>query len=144
MTLGPGPSPSRARAVHMAAGVADAALVVLLGVAAAWLLGVDRAAALAVATLVYYPVCTGWFGRGLVQMWLHTAAPLPRVRAARAGAFEAVAAREQAQPDADTYAAGVERDRRTGIDRRRVPRVAREPEPAPMADLFTLRKGSAA
>jgi hypothetical protein len=147
MTLGPGPSPARAHGMRMGAALADAALVAVVGVAASWLLGVDLSTALAVAALVYYPICTGWFGRGMVQMWLQTAAPQPRVRASRAGVLAATVAREESRTDAhDGYAAGVERDRRTGIDRRRVPRVAREPEsePAAIADLFRVRKGSAA
>jgi transcriptional regulator with XRE-family HTH domain len=148
MTLATVQSPLRMRAMRMVAGLGDAALVVLIGLIAAWSLGVDRTIAVAVAGLVYYPLTTGWLGRSLVVSLLqHDRLTINRAwRAAPRDAEHArVTLTVAAEPvRAERSTTGLQRDRRTGKDRRRVPRLIHEPEPAPIANVFGLRKGSAA
>lgn len=150
MTLATVHRPGRARVMRLVAGLADAGLVVLLGLTAAWWLAVDRSLALAVTGLLYYPLTTGWLGRGLVLSLLHDdrmtvnrawrAARQP-VESARA-TMTVVA--EPAREERRTATAAFQRDRRTGADRRRTPRLIHDAEPAPIANVFSLRKGSAA
>ena len=148
MTLATVHSPVRARVMRVAGGLGDSALVVVLGLVAAWFLDVDRALAVAATGLVYYPLTTGVLGRGLVVSWLH------HDRMAISRAWRATS-RSAEQPRVmltvvaepvreEPRAADLQRDRRTGKDRRRVPRLIHEAEPAPIANVFGLRKGSAA
>ena len=148
MTLATVHSPVRVRVMRLAAGLADSGLVVLLGLAAAWCLAVDRFVAVAVAGLLYYPLTMGWLGRGLALSFLYddrmtlrharraARRPVEQARATMTVAPEP--AREKRRP------ARLQRDRRTGVDRRRAPRLLHEPEPAAIANVFGLRKGSAA
>jgi transcriptional regulator with XRE-family HTH domain len=148
MTLAPVRSPMRLPVRRIVAGLADAGVVVLLGVVAAWSLAVDRSTAIAIAGLLYYPLTTGWLGRGLALLWLQDDhmtinrawRTAPRRAEEISGALPAAAqpAREESR------AAAFQRDRRTGVDRRRAPRMIHEAERAPMANVFGLRKGSAA
>jgi transcriptional regulator with XRE-family HTH domain len=150
MTLATVHSPLRMRVMRMVAGLGDAALVVVIGLIAAWCLGVDRAMTVVITGLVYYPLTTGWLGRSLVVSWLHhdrltidrawRAAPRD-VDVEHARVTLTVAA-EPVREERPTT--GLQRDRRMGKDRRRVPRLIHEPEPAPIANVFGLRKGSAA
>jgi hypothetical protein len=149
MTLEPMHPPVRERVMRrVAAGLADAALVVVLGLTVAWFLGVNRAMAVAVTGLVYYPLTTAWLGRGFALSLLRDdrstisrawrTAPRDVEHARVTLTVVAEPAREEPQT------AGLQRDRRTGKDRRRVPRLIHEPEPTPIANVFGLRKGSAA
>ena len=140
-------SPVRMRVIRGVAGLADAVLVVVVGVIAAWSLGVDRAMSVVVAGLVYYPLTTGWLGRSLALSLLHTdRATVNRGwRTASRGEHPRVTLTVAAEPAREERpAAGLQRDRRTGNDRRRVPRLIHGPEAAPIANVFGLRKGSAA
>ena len=142
MTLASVPSPARVRATRVAAGLADAGFVVLLGLATAWSLGADRSTVIAVAGILYYSLTTAWLGRSLAQAWLPDSRPAPRAWRIERRSARVDAAAESANEEA--RAAGVLRERRTGVDRRRVPRVAEEAETVPIDGLFGLRKGSAA
>lgn len=135
-------------AMRIVAGLADAAVVVLLGVVAAWLLGVAWSTGIAVTALLYYPVVTGLLGRSPVLSWLREPVTVSRawrtMRARKEPAGVMVQAASEPVPE-EGHAADLRRDRRTGVERRRAPRLAHEPEEAvPIPGVFGLRKGSAA
>jgi transcriptional regulator with XRE-family HTH domain len=142
MTLAPLPAPRRRHAIRVAAALAEAAVLVLVGIAIAWSVALDVAIVLAALGLLYYPLTSAWLGRSLAQWRLHEGQYTLRTWHAerRIASVEAMAetAREEWE------AAGLPRDRRTGVDRRRVPRVLHSADPAPIESLFGLRKGSAA
>lgn len=142
MTLASVVSPARVRATRIAAGLADAGFVVLLGLATAWFLAADRSTAIALAGLVYYPLTTGWLGRSLAQCWLPDFRPAPRAWRIERRTANVEAMAESALEE--WRVAGVTRERRTGVDRRRIPRLVEEADSAPIEGLFGLRKGSAA
>jgi transcriptional regulator with XRE-family HTH domain len=145
MTLATVPTPVQKLTMRrIVAGVADATFVVLLGLIAAWALAVDRSLAVAVTGLLYYPLTTGWLGRSL------TLSMLQRNRSTISDAWRtaprgiehrratlAVAA-EPTRDERPTTR--FQRDRRTGKDRRRVPRLIHEPEP--IANAFGMRKSA--
>ena len=148
MTLATVRSPIRLRGRRIAAGLADAGIVMSLGLAAAWWLAVDRSLAVAVAGLLYYPLTTGWLGRSLALSCLHddrmtiNRAWRTAPRRAEDASITVPAASEPVREE--RRAAGFQRDRRTGVERRRAPRLIHGSEPAPIAGVFGLRKGSAA
>jgi transcriptional regulator with XRE-family HTH domain len=144
MTLATVRSPMRLRVTRIVAGLAEAGVVVLLGLAAAWLLAVERPTAVAVVGLLYYPMMTGWLGRSAVLMWLHDPIAINRGWRTAPARQADVGAAVQAVSQRQSRGAGAQRDRRTGVDRRRAPRMVHEPETAPIAGVFGLRKGSAA
>ena len=142
MTLSSVASPARVRATRIAAALADAGFVILLGLATAWFLAADRSTAIALAGLVYYPLTTGWLGRSLAQSWLPDVRPMPRAWRIERRTANVEAMAESAREE--WRVAGVTRERRTGVDRRRIPRMVDESDTAPIEGLFGLRKGSAA
>ena len=148
MTLDPVHPPKRMRMVRIVAGLADAGVVVVLGLIAAWSLAIDPPLAIAVAGLLYYPLTTGWLGRSLaLSWWQGDGMTINRAwrTAPRRSADLRIAMPAATEPvRAEARVAGFQRDRRTGVDRRRAPRLIHEAEPAPMASVFGLRKGSAA
>jgi transcriptional regulator with XRE-family HTH domain len=148
MTLATVRPPKRMRVVRIVAGLADAGVVVLLGLIAAWSFAIDRPVAIAVAGLLYYPLTTGWLGRSLaLSWWQDDGMTINRAwrTAPRRSAEIRVAMPAAAEPvRAESRVNGFQRDRRTGVDRRHAPRLIHEAEPAPMANVFGLRKGSAA
>jgi hypothetical protein len=148
MTLATVHTPARMPVMRIAAGLGDAALVLVIGLVAGWWLGVEAAVTIAVTALVYYPLTTAVFGRSLVVSLLHhDRLTIDRAWRAAPRGFEharvtlAVAAEPVREERPNT---ALQRDRRTGKDRRRVPRLIHEPEPAAIANVFGLRKGSAA
>ncbi len=142
MTLAPEPSPRRRHVIRIAAAAAEATLVVLVGVATASAVAGDVATVLAVVGLVYYPITSAWLGRSLAQWWLQQGRQTLRTWDAERRSASVAAMAESAREEWE--AAGLPHDRRTGVDRRRIPRVLHSPDPAPMESLFGLRKGSAA
>jgi len=149
MTLATVRSPVRRRVTRIIAGLADAAIVVLLGVAAAWWLAVNHTTGVAAVGLLYYPLTTGLLGRSLAMSWVHEsraanrtwrAAPVRARVEQPAPTIQAVSepVREEGRP------AGFQRDRRTGVDRRRAGRLLHDADTAPITGVFGLRKGSAA
>lgn len=147
MTLATVHPPIHMRALRVAAGLADAALVVVVGLIAAWSLSADPAMSVVIAGLVYYPLTTGWLGHGLALSFLHNDRTTNRAWRTAPRTFEharatLTVAAEPAREERST--ASLQRDRRTGKERRRVPRLIHETEPAPIANVFGLRKGSAA
>jgi transcriptional regulator with XRE-family HTH domain len=145
MTLAIVRSPVRVRVLRVVAALADAGIVVLLGLAAAWWLAVDRSMAVAVTGLLYYPLTTGWLGRGLALSWLQddrltiNRAWRTAPRRAEDASVTTPAASESVRQE--RRVAGFLRDRRTGVDRRRAPRLIHEPEPAPIAGVFGSAQG---
>jgi transcriptional regulator with XRE-family HTH domain len=142
MTLAPLPAQRRRHAIRTAAALAEAAVVLVVGAAIAWAAAWDVATVLAVLGLVYYPVTSAWLGRSLAQAWLQEGRQTLRTWQAERRIANVEAMAESAREE--WAAAGLPRDRRTGVDRRRVPRVLHNADPAPLESLFGLRKGSAA
>jgi transcriptional regulator with XRE-family HTH domain len=139
--------PMRLRAMRSAAALAEAAIVALLGLVAGWVLGVTLGVGVAMTALLYYPLTSGWFGRSLVLSRLHDnrsaerawrTAPVRPVEATPATAAPSESVREEWR------AAGSQRDRRTGHDRRRATRLLHDADTSPIAGVFGMRKGSAA
>jgi transcriptional regulator with XRE-family HTH domain len=148
MTLATVRPPKRMRVVRIVAGLADAGVVVLLGLIAAWSLAIDRPVAIAVAGLLYYPLTTGWLGRSLALSWWQddgmTINRAWRTAPRRSADIRVVMPAATEPVRAESRVNGFQRDRRTGVDRRHAPRLMHEAEPAPMTNVFGLRKGSAA
>lgn len=142
MTLAPLPSPRRRHAIRVAAALAEAAVIVVVGSAIAWAVAADVATVLAVIGLVYYPITGAWLGRSLAQWRLHEGQQALRTWHAERRTASVAAMAETAREE--WQAAGLPSDRRTGVDRRRVPRLLHNADPAPIESLFGLRKGSAA
>lgn len=141
MTLAPEPSRYRHAALRIAAALTEATAVVFVGFATAWALAADFGTIVAVIGLVYYPVTSAWLGRSLAQWWLQDGRQTVRTWHAERRSASVAAMAESAREEWE--AAGLPRDRRTGVDRR-VPRVLHSADPAPMESLFGLQKGSAA
>jgi hypothetical protein len=147
MTLATIPPPIPWRVMRIVAGLVDAAVVVLLGVVSAWWLGVAWSTGVVVAGLLYYPLVTGWLGRSPLLSWRREPVTVGRRwRTARARTEpEAVTLHAVSEAVREVeHDASLQRDRRTGVDRRRAPRLAHEPEATPIPGVFELHKGSAA
>jgi hypothetical protein len=122
MTLATVPPRIQPWTMRILAGLADAVLVVLLGVAAAWSLALEWSTGVAAAGCLYYPLTAMWLGRSPVLHWVHgngtvnrawwtARASTPHVSAARPVTSELIGE--------ETPAAGSQGERRTGLDRRR-------------------------
>ena len=147
MTLATVPPRIRPRTMRIITGLADAALAVLLGLAAAWGLALEWSTGVAVAGCLYYPLSTMWLGRSPVLYWVHGNGTANRAwRTAPEATTHASATRPVASEVVreEPQAAGSQHERRTGLDRRRAARLAHEPGAAPIANVFGMRKGSAA